>query len=141
MQKVLLAVDGSESSLHAVAHVIKRAGAAKDGCEVHLVNVQYPLHGSVSTFIEAGQIKQYHHDEGMKVLAAAREKLDAAGVPYQAHLFVGEPAEVIARFAKEQGCEEIVIGTRGLSGISSLLVGSVATKIIHLADVPVLLVK
>lgn len=141
MLKVLLAVDGSESSLNAVEHVIKRAAGIKDGCQVHLVNVQYPLHGSVSAFVDAGQIKQYHHDEGMKVLAAARTKLDAAAVPYQAHLFVGEPAEVVTRFAKEQACDEIVIGTRGLSGISSLLMGSVATKIIHLAEVPVLLVK
>ena len=141
MLKVLLAVDGSETALHAVAHIAKRAAAANGEYQVHLVNVQYPLHGSVATFVDAAQIKQYHHDEGMKVLAGARERLDAAGVSCQVHLFVGEPAEVIARFAKEQSCDEIVIGTRGLSGISSLLVGSVATKIIHLAEVPVLLVK
>lgn len=141
MLKILLAVDGSESALRAAEHVNKRVADAKDGYQVHLVNVQYPLHGSVSTFLEAGQVKQYHHDEGMKVLASARAKLDAAGTAYQMHLFVGEPAEVITRYAKEQGCDEIVIGTRGLSGISSLLVGSVATKIIHLAEVPVVLVK
>ncbi|HYD60879.1 MAG TPA: universal stress protein [Noviherbaspirillum sp.] len=141
MLKVLLAVDGSESSLHAVEYVVKRAGTSKDGYQVHLVNVQYPLHGSVAAFVDASQIKQYHHDEGMKVLAPAKEKLEAAGIPFYAHLFVGEPAEVIARCAKEQYCDEIVIGTRGLSGISSLLVGSVAAKIIHLAEVPVLLVK
>lgn len=141
MLKVLLAVDGSETSLHAVEHVIKRATDAKSGFQVHLVNVQYPLHGSVSSFIDAAQIKQYHHDEGMKILAPARDKLDAAGVSYQSHLFVGDPAEVVTRYAKEQGCDEIVIGTRGLSGISSLLVGSVATKIIHLAEMPVVLVK
>lgn len=141
MLKVLLAVDGSESSLHAVEHVIKRATAAKDGHKVHLVNVQHPLHGSVSTFINAAQLKQYHHDEGMKTVVRARDMLDAAGVSYQFHLFVGEPAEVVTRFAKEQACEEIVIGSRGLSGISSLLLGSVATKIIHLAEMPVLIVK
>lgn len=141
MLKLLVAVDGSETSLHAVAHVIKRASAAKDGHMVHLVNVQYPLHGGVSSFVDATQIKQYHQEEGMKTLARAREMLDAAGLSYQHHLFVGEPAEVVTRFAKEQGCEEIVIGSRGLSGISSLLLGSVATKILHLAEVPVLLVK
>lgn len=141
MLKVLLAVDGSETALHAVEHVIKRATDAKNGFQVHLVNVQHPLHGSVSSFVDAAQIKQYHHDEGMKILAPARDKLDAAGVSYQHHLFVGDPAEVVTRYAKEQGCDEIVIGTRGLSGISSLLVGSVATKIIHLAEMPVVLVK
>ncbi|HEY8608835.1 MAG TPA: universal stress protein [Noviherbaspirillum sp.] len=141
MQKILLAVDGSDSALRAVDHVVKRVSSAKHDYQVLLVNVQYPLHGSVSGFVDAGQVKQYHHDEGMKTLAVAREKLDAAGIPYTHHLFVGEPAEVIARYGREQGCDEIVIGTRGLSGIGSLLMGSVATKVIHLAEMPVLLVK
>lgn len=139
MQKLVVAVDGSENSLHAVQHVAKRM--AGSGGEIHLVNVQYPVHGSVSTFVDAGQLKQYHQEEGMKASQAARDLLDAAKVPYQHHLFVGDPAEVISRFASEQGCDEIVIGTRGLGGLSSLLVGSVATKIIHQATVPVLLVK
>ncbi len=141
MLKILLAVDGSESAQRAVAHMIKRASAVKDEYGILLVNVQYPLHGSISTFVNAAQLKQYHHEEGMKVLTPVRQMLDAAGLAYSFHLFVGEPADVIARYAREQGCDEIVIGTRGLSGISSLLVGSVATKVIHLADVPVLLVK
>ena len=141
MFKILLAVDGSESALHAVAHVIKRVLEVPDKYAIQLVNVQYPLHASASAFIDAAQIRQYHHDEGMKALAVARANLDGAGIAYTHHLFVGEPAEVIARYAKEQGCDELVIGTRGLSGVTSLLVGSVASKLIHLSDVPVLLVK
>jgi len=141
MLALLVAIDGSNGSLHAIEHVIKRASAAKDAHRIHLVNVQYPLHGSVSTFINAEQIKQYHQDEGGQALSRARAMLDAAGIVYQHHLFVGEPAEVITRYAKEQGCDEIVIGSRGLSGISGLLLGSVAAKILHLADMPVLVVK
>jgi len=141
MWKVLLAVDGSENALHAVAHSIKRGAAAKTEYLVHLVNVQHPLHGGISSFIDAGQIKQYHQEEGMKALAGARRMLDEAGVPYQYHLFVGEPAEVIARYAREQACDEIIVGTHGQSGLSSLFMGSVSTKIVHLSDVPVLLVK
>ena len=141
MQKVLLAVDGSDNSLRAVAYMIKRVSGAKDQYEVGLVNVQYALHGTVATFIDAQQLKEYHHDEGMKVLAPAQAQLDAAGIASAPHLFVGDPAELISRFAAEQGFDEIVIGSRGLSGIGSLLVGSVATKIVHLAKVPVVLVK
>lgn len=141
MLKVLLAIDGSESASHAADHVIRRALAVKDVYEVHLINVQYPLHGSVSTFIDQTQIKQYHHDEGVQAVTPVSEKFAAAGIPCQAHLLVGEPAQVITRYAREHGFDEIVIGSRGLSGISSLLVGSIATKIIHLAQVPVLLVK
>lgn len=141
MWKVLLAVDGSENALHAVAHSIKRVSASKDGGLIHLVNVQHPLHGGVSTFIDAGQIKQYHQEEGMKALADARRMLDDAGAPYQFHLFVGDPAEVIARYAKEQNCDEIIIGTHGQTALTSLFMGAVSTKVVHLAEVPVLLVK
>lgn len=139
MQKIVVAVDGSEHALNAVRHVARRA--ADNAVEIHLVNVQYPVHGSVSSFVDAGQIKQYHQEEGEKVMAPARAILEEAKLPYKHELFVGDPAEVITRFAKEQGCDEIVIGTRGLGGLTSLLMGSVATKIIHQATVPVLLVK
>jgi nucleotide-binding universal stress UspA family protein len=141
MMKVLLAVDGSENSLRAVSYLIKRASAVKDQYDVHVLNVQYPLHGTVATFINGAQVKQYHQDEGMKTLAPVETQLKAAGVAYHHHLFVGEPAEVISRFAREQGCDEIIIGSRGLGNISSMLVGSVASKIIHMASVPVVLVK
>ncbi len=141
MLKVLLAVDGSACSLRAVAHAIKRTATVKSEYQIHLINVQHPLHGSVNSFLDAAQIKQYHQEEGMNALAPARDMLDKAGVPCESHLFVGEPAEVITHYAKEQGCDEIVIGTRGLSGIVSLLIGSVAIKVIHLAEVPVVLVK
>lgn len=141
MLKIVVAVDGSENALKAVRHVIKRASGDKAPGEIHLVNVQHPLHGGVSTFVDAAQLKDYHREEGQKALAPARELMDAEGVPYDEHLFVGDPSEVITRFASEQGCDEIVIGTRGLSGLSSLLMGSVATKIIHQATMPVVLVK
>lgn len=141
MLKILLAVDGSEGSLNAVAHVIKRASAAKDEYRIELVNVQHPLHGDVTSFIDSTVVKQYHQEQGVKELAAAREKLDAAGVAYQHHLFVGDPATVIARYAKESGCDEIVLGTRGHTALAGLFMGSVSTKVVHLAEVPVLLVK
>ena len=141
MLKVLLATDGSENSLRAVSYLIKRASTAKDQYEVALVNVQYPMHGTVATFVNGTQVKQYHYEEGMKMLAPAEAEFGAAGIAYTHHLFVGDPAELITRFAQEHGYDEIVIGSRGLGNITSMLVGSVASKIIHMATVPVVLVK
>ena len=51
------------------------------------------------------------------------------------------PAEVICKYAKEKGVFQIFMDTRGLGSVSGLLLGSVATKVIHFTDVPVLLVK
>lgn len=141
MQRIVVAVDGSDSSLRAVGHVINSAKSHSTPPEIHLLNVQYPLRGSANLFINADAIKQHHHDEGLKALEKARAMLAEAGLSCIFHIVVGEPAEIISRYAREQQCDEIVMGPRGLGSLSGLLLGSVATKVIHLADVPVLLVK
>lgn len=141
MSKILIACDDSPGALRGLAYVISKIQCGREKAELHIVNVQYPLHGGVSTFISAAQIKELHQEDGAKALVAARKLLDDAGIPYQAHVFVGEPAEVMARFANEQGFDEIVMGTRGQNQISTMLLGSVSLKLLNLSKVPVLLVK
>lgn len=71
----------------------------------------------------------------------AREKLDVAGIQYAFHIGVGDPAQVIVQYAEDQRCEEIIVGSRGMGTVSNLVLGSVASKVIHLAKVPVLIAK
>lgn len=142
MHRILLPVDGSEASLRAVDHVLKKIGLYKDAAEIHLLNVQLALRQGVTEFVSQKQIDSYHHDEGIKDLAPARAKLDAAKVPYQFHIGVGEePAAVIARYARDKKCDQVVMGTRGLGSVAGILLGSVTIKVIHLVDIPILLVK
>jgi nucleotide-binding universal stress UspA family protein len=142
MHRILLPVDGSEASLRAVDRVQKIAGLLKEPAEILLLNVQQALRQGVTAFVSPKQIDSYHHDEGIKALAQARAKLDAAKVPHQFHIGVGdEPAEVIAHYARDKKCDQVVMGTRGLGSVAGVLLGSVTTKVIHLVDVPVLLVK
>ena len=141
MSKILIPIDDSAGALGALAYLIKKIQGGRENAELHLVNVQYPVHGGVSAFVNAAQIKQMHQEDGIKALAGARKMLDDAGIPYKTHVFVGEPAEVAARFANEQGVDEIVMGTRGQNQLSHMLLGSVSQKILHLAKAPVLLVK
>lgn len=141
MIRLLVPVDGSEYSNRAVEELIKRLAWYRERPEIHLLNVQFPLHGDVKMFIESDEIRRFHHDQGVKALQNARDKLQAAGVSYVFHVGVGEPAQAIARYADEKQCDQIFMGTRGLGTIAGLLLGSVATKVIHLTKVPVLLVK
>ena len=53
----------------------------------------------------------------------------------------GQIAETIVRIAREEQVDQIIMGTRGLSAIRGLLLGSVSTQVLHLADVPVTLIK
>lgn len=143
MLKFLVPVDGSEPSGRAVDQLITMLGWYKDKVELHLLNVQHhmPYGGRVSSVVGHDKVAQYLQDEGTAALKSAREKLDAARLQYHFHIGVGEEADVISRYAKEQGCDQIVMGTRGLGTVSNLVLGSVATKVIHLSPVPVLLLK
>jgi nucleotide-binding universal stress UspA family protein len=138
MHKVLIAVDGSDHALKAVSFL---AGlAATNRCEAILLNVQpEPEIRSLALHRESILAAQKQHGE--EALAAARGLLDAAGLSYTLRIEAGEPAKTIARVAQETGADHIVMGTRGLGSLAGMVLGSVATKVLHLSPLPVTLVK
>ncbi len=138
MMKVLIPVDGSDNANRAVQYLIKLAGISKAPLEVHLLNVQHPMPGTVG---ETAQAKQYHHDEGIKALATAFKLLDDANVKYAYHISVGEVGDIVAHFVNELKCDQVVMGTKGAGAVANMVMGSAATKVLHLVQVPVLLVK
>ncbi len=139
MLKTLIPVDGSDNSVRAVQFLLKQAGNSKQPFEIHLLNVQHPFPGTIKGVSD--QAKKYHHDEGMKALANACQLLDNAKVKYTYHIGVGEVGEVVAHFVNELKCDQVVMGTRGMSSIANMVLGSAATKVLHLVQVPVLLVR
>jgi YjbE family integral membrane protein len=143
LQRVLLAVDGSENSARAVRYVVgvRQDLRAPDALDVHLLNVQRPVSGEVSRFVPGQTLKEYHLEGSERALAPARALLDAAGIPYQEHRRVGDPASCIADVARESACDLVVMGTRGSGGVAAGLVGSVAQATVAQCGVPVLLVK
>ena len=143
MKRILVAVDGSQYSDRAIEYLLQHRLKETDAesVEVHLLNVQRPVSGDVATFVDKEELTRYHHDEGLKDLESARQTLDAAGVPYLFHVAVGEPGQIVASFAKERQCTEIIMGTHGRSGLTHLLLGSVSSDVIRLSDIPVVLVK
>jgi|SRR5581483_10901630 len=142
MLRMLIAIDGSENSRRAVDHVLHLARAGCRPHDVHVLNVQPPIpFADIKRFIGQDAINAYYHDEGAKALASARAVLDPSDVPHTFHIAVGAPAETVVNYAREHQCGQIILGCRGLSGLSGLLLGSVASKVLHLAHVPVTLVK
>lgn len=141
MLKMLLPVDGSTACNKAITHFIQLLGWYKEVPQIHLLNVQFPLRGDVSMFISQESIREYHQEEGLKDLKETRDLLDQAGIAYQYHVTVGDAAKMIVQFATEKQCDQIVIGPRGLGSVQGVLLGSVASKLIHLSPIPVLLIK
>lgn len=139
MLKVLVPVDGSKNCLRAIELLIRQSALYKEPPEIHLLNVQHPFPGTVRGVRE--EAEKFHREEGVKALAAARKLLDDAGIKYAHHIGVGEAAETIVQYVREKKLDEVVMCTRGMSAVANMLMGSVANKVLHLAEVPVLLVK
>lgn len=140
--KILLPVDGSDCALRAVDHLIAHCAWFREVPEIHLLYVHAPIPiGRVQAHIGHETLQAYYREESQEQLLAAQQKLDAAGIGHTTHIHVGLPAEVIAHMSDELACNLIIMGTHGRSGVAGLVMGSVATRVLHLASAPVLLVK
>lgn len=143
MSKVLLAVDGSEGAQRATRTLIANAGLYKEPIDVELITVRPPLPpigGLSGVVVNREMIDNYYREEGEKALAPSRELLDNAGVPYVARVLVGDIAITIVEHAKTTACKMICMGTRGMTPLPNLVLGSVSHKVLHLSTLPVLLV-
>jgi nucleotide-binding universal stress UspA family protein len=136
---ILVPVDGSENSDRAVRFALEMLKGG--GGKLHLLNVQAPVGGGVSTFVRKADIDSYHRDEGEKALASALKIAADAGMPAEKHISVGRPGELVAEFAARVEAAMVVMGTRGHTGIAGVLLGSVAQDVIARSKVPVCLVK
>lgn len=141
MMRFLVPVDGSPHSERAVAHVIRLA-QCQERPEIHLINVREPVDSwEVRRFLTEEEIVRIQQSEGEEDLRGARALLDAAGVGYQARVLTGPVSQAIAEYAVAQGCDQIIMGTHGRGGLATLFLGSVAAKVIHLAPIPITLVR
>jgi nucleotide-binding universal stress UspA family protein len=109
--------------------------------QIHLINVQPAIHGDVSMFLSHDQIQDFQRDEGLKELDGTMKQLESEEITFEHHICVGDAAEVIAQFARQNEMHQIVIGYRSFSALEALLRGSLPARVIQLADVPVMLIK
>lgn len=140
MKNVLVPIDGSPAAARALAHALKELHGSDR--HVHLLNVQAkPMHPWPGRLVPPDVIESELQEEGARVLAAAQAIVQQAGADCTVHVRIGAAAEEIAACAVKQGCDAIVMGTRGMSAVAGLVLGSVAQRVVHLANLPLTLVK
>lgn len=137
---ILVPVDGSPSADHAAAYTANRVHRDR-GTRVFVINVQPSIETWQTHGLGQEDAIAHRSDIGGRHAARALKVFDDDNIPYEFSVEFGEPAETIVRAAREKGCTNIVMGTRGLGEIASLVLGSVAMKVVHLTDLPVTLVK
>ena len=120
-----------------------RDEAKAQGMEATILNAEDKLEKQIADVEDLIQKKvdviiiNATHDGAAAVLNKAAE----AGIPFVDHVRIGDVAKTIAHFARDHDFDKIVMGTRGMGAIENLVMGSISTKVIHLSDVPVTLVK
>jgi nucleotide-binding universal stress UspA family protein len=136
---VLVPVDGSGCSLRALGRALAISGRRV----IHLINVQptYDEYGMVPAYISMAKHHEMMRARAQAALAPAIARLRRARVRHVTHTVYGDTAGAIVRAARRLRCDSIVMGTHGMGAIGNLLIGSVASKVIHLAITPVTLVK
>lgn len=140
---ILVPVDGSAAALRALAHalsLLRRCG----GGEIVLLNVQGPQTlevSDISAVMSAADDRERAAAQAKAALRKASALCRKAGIAFAARSEIGPVAETVARLAHEIGADQIVRGTRGMSALRRLVLGSTAGEVVRLAEVPVTLVK
>jgi len=141
MNNVLVPVDGSAVALRAMEHALQML-RAQPGARVHALNVQMPkIHTWPSPLVSPDMINAELRKDGQRLLAPAAEMARVAGVTCLTHVSIGQAADEIMAYASLHECDGIWMGTRGLGAVKALVLGSVAQRVVHLAQVPVTLAK
>jgi|LNFM01.1.fsa_nt_gb nucleotide-binding universal stress UspA family protein len=142
MPKLLVAFDGSETALRGLRYAITLAKSMHEA-SIHLVHAHEApdVDGAVSIYVTHDKMAELQQQHSQGLLEAGTRLLTEAGIAHTAEVLTGHLGQVIARRADELGCDMIVMGTRGMGAVGNLFMGSVSTKVVHFAHVPVTLVK
>ncbi len=79
--------------------------------------------------------------EAYELLEPYRELLRRGGVRFTEKILQGKAGDVIVQLAEDERCDIIVIGSRGLSNLERILLGSVTTRVVQMAACPVLVMR
>jgi nucleotide-binding universal stress UspA family protein len=136
--KILVAIDGSPGSHHALEKAIELAKVS-DATLLGLT-VEGRLPAYAATIGEVDEAKREKDAYFRKVAAAARAQADQHGVELHMEMRPGHAAELIVSYIEEVGADLVVVGYKG-HFLEDYLLGSTADRVAHHARCPVMIVK
>lgn len=140
--KILVATDGSKSSVNAVKYAVKLCVNTRSKDRITLVSVHDDAWmRSAKKFVGKSTVDDYLREMSEKDLKPAQKVLDASKVKYDNVVAIGRVPEEIVKLADAGKYDMIVMGSKGRSGVGDLLLGSIAQRVLATAKQAVLLVK
>lgn len=139
MKKCIVCLDGSQPSLRALERALDEADCG--ATDILAVTAVEAL-----SFFDCGAMDfetAFAHllREPKKILAEAAAFAADRGVAIRTLAVPGRPAETVARIAREEGVDEIYVGSRGKDDVEHLLLGSVSTRLVQIAPCTVIVVR
>ena len=144
LTRILVPMDFSDESSRAAEYAL--ALAARLGASVELLHVvEDPITsgawGAEAYIVNIPGLIAQLEEEAKRRLASVKAGYDAGGVPIETRVITGSPARAIVAIAEGEHCGLIVMGTHGRTGLSHMLMGSVAERVVRTAPCPVLTVR
>ncbi|WP_138417885.1 universal stress protein [Aquibacillus sediminis] len=136
-KKILLATDGSAHSIRSADHAIKLAenfGGTVDA--VYVVDGKKSKEDVLHS-VDKYEVKRERNEK----IKAVKEMLEQSSVEFNTHILHGEPGPTIVEFANKNDYDCVVIGSRGLNDLQTMILGSVSHKVAKRVECPVLIVK
>jgi nucleotide-binding universal stress UspA family protein len=140
--KIMLAADGSEFTRAAAQYLATHLDflAAKPTIEILHVRAPFPMPRAAKV-VGKKAIESYEKEECEKALKVAESELKKAGVPFKSFWVVGDVADEIASYVKDNAVDLVVMGARGHGGLKGVAMGSVTTKVIAAIKTPILIAR
>lgn len=136
-KKILVTLENSrtdEAILHHIELLAKPLGSSL--LLVHVADGWMARHRELLNLAESEEMRI-----DRAYLEEVRARFEAAGIPAEAQLLWGEPADEIVKMAHAAGADLIAMSTHGHRFLADLVYGSTANKVRHTVDIPVLLLK
>ena len=141
---VAVPLDGSPLAECVIPHI--EVLARTSGCEVQLITVvepvEIPTRGKIA--LSDDDLKQIHKEmekDARTYLNQIAHRLNRSGIKSRLVILAGKPAESLIEYVHNNSIDLLIMATHGRSGLTKLFWGSIAEKVIHAVNVPVLLVK
>lgn len=137
-KRILVAVDGSNFSEKVIQEAIEYARLFKAEVVFVYCHKKYPR--LMKQPYRDHMISEIR-DETMETVKPYLAQLEQADIPYVERLLETPAGVTIAETAENENCDLIIMGSRGLSNLQGLIVGSTTNRVLHLAKCPVLVVN
>ena len=144
-----VAIDGSKYGEAAVEHILKNHDIFGDHPTFYLMNVVSDYAGVVMPdmagmalpTMNESEVRAMQQESFDEAVGPSRKAFQDKGFKTEEICLVGNPGDEIAAFAKNEGLDLIVMGTRGYGAFKAAVLGSTATRIAAISDTPLLVIQ